>query len=126
MEYFMHYVFIYLVILSGVFVYQGYRLYTCIIYVNNQQFTDKYSVLQNIVNYEMFWWNRVTVLLTIVTFPLFILWHIIFLLVLIICLIASAIVALFLFISPFIYTIICGVLSLVRPLFTLSFWLEKR
>lgn len=126
MEYFIHYVFTYMVILGAAFVYQGYRLYTCVVYVNEQQFSDKWQVLQNIVNHEMFWWNRLTVLITIMTFPLFILWHIIFLLVLIICLIASVIATLFLFISPLIYTLVCGVLSLVKPWFTLSFWLEKR
>ena len=119
----MYYLYLYLGILSVMFIFQTYRL--CTTYFWWLQEGYKFQVFTNVVSNEMFWFNRLTCILTIVSLPNLILWSILAVVVLVtalLCLIGVAVMVLMWKLFRFISSIIKKAVS---PLFTVNFWLGR-
>ena len=119
----MYYLYLYLGVLGFMFVFQTYRLATTYFWWLREGY--KFRVFTNVIGNEMFWFNRLTCILTIVSLPNLILWNILAVVVLvtaILCLICLAVIVLMWKLLRFILNIIKQAVS---PLFTINFWLGR-
>ena len=70
----MNYLIIYLTLLALMFVFQVYRIGSTIHYVYKQYPNNKVDVFFKIIPNEMFTFNRLATLLSVITFPLVVFW----------------------------------------------------